>query len=795
MPERTIDLSGQYVIESLSATEMVLASPEQVNPNWNYVDLDGSGTTGYAQNISIISAPVYVPVDLQGTYTVTAVTPTTITLFDPEIENADWGFLSLFPGLITKLTSAYVAKSGGNWIGPFIVDGPDTSLLVANFVADSGLFKDNGKKQKAFPISVEIEATPVDSDDEPIGSPQTFSATLPGNDKGRERRAITLVCELTAPGRQSVRARRTTAADYAYKGTVVDEIKWQDLFGLSAVNMDDFGDVTTVHSRTYATEGALAVKERQLNMLATRIVARPGDDPIATTNAADVFTAICLDPYLGARSDEELDLAGIQAAVAEAIAYFGSDLAGQFNYTFDDDKVSFEEMVTTVAQACFCTPFRQGSTIGLSFERAVEDSTLLLNHRNKLPGSETRTVRFGNLDDHDGVEAEYRDPDDDSSVTIYIPADRSAVNPREVKLPGVRSRQQAYWQAWRAWNRIRFQNTATEFRALQEAAILGRNERVLIVDNTRADSQDGEVLSQDGLALELSLAVALTVGVDFQIFLQLPDGSVESIPITVGDDAYHVVLARAPRLELAIGADLYASATYQIAAESQARSSAFLIAEKDPEDNFTFTLRAVNYSFLYYANDQLALWLDFQQGYLDAGPYRRDGEAGGSAAIDDDATRGNVHRGTGSGDRVDLPAFDAPASYTKAFWVSRDSTSGAGSVLSSTSTHERIAFGPTDVNVYHEGALLSSSFWPGSAGEWHHGAVCYDDDTAVLTVYVDGELYTLVDGVIGRSTLSTLHAVGYNGGDGLAGAVDDLRLYTRALSKDEVRELYRSTRL
>jgi hypothetical protein len=807
MPNRTVDLSGTYVIESLSATEMALAGPEQVNPNWLYADLDGAGTTGYAQNISMVSAPAYTSVDLSGIYTVVAVTPTTIELDNPIDENTDWGWLALFPDLQTQLLSASVSKSGGNWIGPFIVEAEDTALLVANFVAGGGLFKDNGKKQKPFPITMELEATRVDSSDAPIGAPETFSVTIEGNSKGRDQRAATLVCELANPGRQSVRARRTTNADLNYKGTVVDEVKWQDLYGVAGVPFPDFGNVTTVHSRTYATEGALAVKDRKLNMLATRLVpirtvGTSFDPPAPTRDAANIFTALCLDPYLGGRALAELDLDAIYGTVAAAIAYFGDEAAGCFDYTFDDDNISFEESAALIANAVFCTSFRQGSLIRLALESATEDSVLLFNHRNKLPGTERRTIRFGNFEDDDGVELEWTDPKDGAKRTFYLPADRSATHPRQIKATGVRSYEQAFWAAWRAWAKIQHQNAAIEFTALQEAALVSRNDRVLITDNTRPDTQDGEVLGAVALQLETSQPVAFAAG-GYTMFIQLPDGTVDSMPVVAGADAHHVIIGRAPRVALIFGRDQYALPTYQIVRNDSPRPSAFLIGERQGQDNFTHTIRAINYSPLYYLADTLVMWLDFNDGYLDAGPFLRDGAAVGASAITNDGTRGPVHLGAAAGDRLNLPAFNAPASYTKAFWVKRTSQTGAGSILGSTSTHERVKFSGahktpplldiSTVTIEHGGASVCAAAWTQGVG-WAHVAATYDADGGGMALYVNGELIASAAGVAQR-TLGNLHAVGYNGGDGMPGRVDDLRLFRRALAPAEVRALYRATRL
>lgn len=798
MAYRTINLDGTYEVAASTKNSITLVSPALVNPSWLYVDLNGSGSTGYDQNITLTEAGSSQAVDLSGTYVVAAVTPTQITLTNPQAVKADWASLNLFAGNATRALSAYVANtSASNWIGPFIVEAADTAVLIANFIAQQGLFKDNGKKQIAFPVTIELEATPVDSNELAIGPAQVFSTTLPGNATGRDTRAISLVCQLTQPGRQSVRARRTTNADYVFEGTVVDEVKWQDLYGASAVDAADFGDVTTVRSRTYATEGALSAKERKLNMVVTRkiptrIAGTNFTAPAPSSSAADIFTAVCRDPFIGGRQLEELDLDSIYSAVAGAVAYFGSPDAGEFGFTFDDDNLSFEETASIIAQAAFSTAYRQGSLIRLLLERSTEDSTLLFNHRNKVPGSETRTVRFGPLDNNDGVELSYTAPEDGAPVTIYIPADKSAKKPRAVAAYGIRSHQQAYWQAWRAYNKLRYQHITTEFTALQEAAVVIRNERVLVADNTRPDTQDGEVTKQTGLEITLSQEVDISSG-SHSIFLQLHDGTVESMPISAGSAANRVILARAPLLPLALEDELYARTVYQIVGDNAPGQSAFLIATKEGQDNFNYRIQAINYSGMYYANDQLLVWLNFANGYLDGSPWLADAVPVGGSAIITDATRGKVHAGGTAADIVNLAQFGQHASYTKAFWARRVSVFGGGSVLSSTSTYERVAFSSTGLSVFHGVAGVAAA-WPGGADEWHHVAATYDADVSELTLYIDGEQVAAATAVPQRQ-LGFLHAVGFNGGDGFPGRLGDVRLVSRALGPDEVRALYRATKL
>lgn len=867
------DLNGTYTISNVQLINdggtyycrVTLTNPASINSDWN------DAVETLSDSATILLNGVISTLNLDGNYTIVSVNSTTVTLDDPASVNPTWNDITT-----TSPGNAQLFSSSDKWIGPFVLDRKDTDKVACNFVAIQGLYKDDGENQVAFNVQVLLEVTPINNDGSPRGSVQTQTVTLIGSATSRTTRAATLEMVLNDPGLVRVRAKRVTPADLDYEGSVVDEIKWRDVYALTDVAETEFGDITTVQSITYATDGALALKERKLNMLATRripsrhvaeydfgdnaqfdpyfstslefdgwinctctgagnfgtyvaipeftsgdvftvdvdltrfagvsqvkvalyetggpgtastvvnINARgtatvtltanrnsagtgvakvlfyvpsstvgkgfaldnvriqgpggydvsygfsdnskwiPYDDaglnfassdlvvnctadgffgamveipefkngdqavlqfdldalngipsikvalyetggpglasfnPVQSSTgtktvtltanrdsggtavakilfysdagtlgdsftlnnvnitlyssalqgskrADDIFIAVCQDPYIGNRSLSEIDTASVYAAIDDAREYFGHEEASQFAYTFDADNLSFEETAQSVAQATFCTAYRQGNVIKLKFNKETEDTVLLFNHRNKLPGSETRTVRFGNENNYDGIEFSYVSPEDDAILTFYIPSDRSSVNPRKVESVGVRSQLMAYFHAWREWNRVRYQNTYSEFEATQEADLLVVNDRVLVADNTRTGTQDGEVLSQNVLELELSQPVTFEAGVSYNIFLQHTNGTVESIEISPGSDNYHVILAQPPSYSLALDDNLYARTTYIIIGDNAQRGSAFLVAEKDPQSNFTSMIRTINYDARYFQNDKAYL--------------------------------------------------------------------------------------------------------------------------------------------------------------------------------------------
>lgn len=548
--------------------------------------------------------------NLNGTYQVQSVDNDFMILVNPSAVNGQW---ALLPNPSSYYGPTIQVSPAPGYVGPFFVDLEAGGYVIANIVALGGLYKQDNDRQVPVTVTIEFRFTPVDESGTATGPSSSAYGEIVGSGTTKSTRAITVMAEPFigwSPGRYKLEARRTSDTDYDFAGSVVDEIKWRDLYVCNPIDQEHFGDVTTVFAVTYATDGALALKDRKLNMEVTRkLFLTDGstfDGTSSPTNSAvQIFIAAALDPLLGGRELSEVDVTGIVATGAAIESYFGVPDAGEFNYTFDKANLSPEETLNLIASTAFCTAYRRGNLLHLSFERATEDSVLLFNHRNKTPGSETRTVTFGGAGDYDGVAYEYVSPEDDAIITLYVPqGDDTAVRPRKVESVGVRNPKQAHLHAWRLWNKIQYQNTITEFEATQEADLVLPTERVLVADNTRADVWDGEVMSQVGLELTLSQPFDPGGPLNHSIFLQLYDGTVQPIIIaSAGPDPHVIVLDEAPSLALALDEDLYARTTYMIQAASPARPAAFLVSEKDPQTNFTVQLTAINYDERYYAND------------------------------------------------------------------------------------------------------------------------------------------------------------------------------------------------
>lgn len=544
--------------------------------------------------------------DLNGTYSVLSVADDRMALSNPAAINPNWLKLKELTNQQTGALSPKLSSIGEKWIGPFILDNLERSRVIFNFVANNGLYTvSSGGNQAAVNVTIEVEVTPVNESGAAIGNPMLKQIILKGSAKSRQTVGATLDM-VTFQGRCSVRARRLTPTPAVT--TVVDEVKWQALYGAFPLQSTMYEHETVFRARTYATTGALSVKSRKINfdlqrMLPTYKNGAMTTELFPTSSFADALVSMALDDKIGRRTIDEIDIENIYRTYNDIVDYFGTPLAAEFCATIDDTNLSFEELVTNLCDAVFCTAYRQNNKLKIYFERPTDNSVLLFNFRNIIPDSYKHDLTLGMMDDYDGLIYEYTDPADDTRINIYLP-DKGAKNPKEVKSVGVRNKWQARFNAYRLWNKLRFQRKSITFDAAPESELLVLRDRIAVADYRNGIHQSGDVIQQEGLILTLSHDVDFIAGKSYVIYLQMGDGTVDLLPITAGSAKNKVVLGRLPNGALKLSSDDFVNTIYTVVNDDTKDSLPYLVAKKDPVDKFSNTVTAVNYDVRYYLNDK-----------------------------------------------------------------------------------------------------------------------------------------------------------------------------------------------
>lgn len=600
----TRDVSGQFVLSGVTKTvisggfhyEIVLSSPELVNANWDYVNDDYTITVGAVLNKNSNS------ISLDDTYTINSLTSNTIALVNPSAINDEWDKLLTLPNQSTAGQSVLVRfdQVSSKYVGWFNFDMPEAEQAVFNFFFPNGLFYQDSKGgvwEEGMTAVIEIQS--INSDGDPVGAITTINQDIRANNKSQFGRTVYI--DLPVQGSFRFRLSRTTGTQ---TGKTQDTCKIKNVYGMAESSIDNYGNVTVVRSRTVATDGALSLKERKLNCLVNRKLPLNGTGALQVTrSAAQALIYNALDQHVGRRSFNEIDIAQINAEIDKVNTYFDSSIMSEFNYTIDDDNLSFEEIAGMIASAAFCEPYRFGSLLRLKFEQPQDNSVLLFNHRNKAPQTEKRTYTFGVQKDYDGVELEYTSDEDDARVKYHVPEGVSLKNPLKITTSGIRNEAQAKVRAWREWNKLKYKYVSCEFEALDESELLIRNDRILVADNTVINTQDGEVRGFDALTIYTSQPCIFEDGFTYYVYFQLHDASVDMIQCSAGPHDYSLILSRAPLLPLVVDPDRNVKTLYSLVKADERDKQAFMLEELTPQSQMTNTLKASNYDARFYERD------------------------------------------------------------------------------------------------------------------------------------------------------------------------------------------------
>ncbi|WP_394260785.1 host specificity factor TipJ family phage tail protein [Moraxella boevrei] len=563
---------------------------------------------------------------LNGTYRVQSVSSNQIVLADVVSVNPDWQKLMDNQDFTQTQNITVSTENNTLWQGWFYTDLPNHTDVMLNLKAPNGIYTSYGDEWSALRIYFDIESELVDSVGNPIaGTTQIKSVYLqsPSYEKYLDRQGRAWVRTTDDNVRRSAyttvkignrhfglgkrlrfRIRRSTRKINSNKGQVLQEIKLSDFYGIAPITSTPKG-VTTVYTKTVATEGALAIKERKLKMLVQRYIRnwQDNDNLMLSNRIDDVIYHLATDDKIGNLPKNQLNMAQIKAEIDQQIAYFGTAKTAEFCGTFDTTNITTEEMIQTVAQAGFCQAYRLNNQIHVHFEKKQDFSMVQFNAHNILPDSFEYSESFGARNDYDGVQVTYTDPDDDAKITLSYP--QSAINPQKLDLIGVRNKVQAHFHLMRTHYKNQLAYKTCEFTGADESGLVIPTNRIDVADLLSADSVGGVVESLDVVrgktVLGVSEPIGFGVGTACTVFVQTTAGVVDNIKCVVAD-SYHLTLSRPPAYPLSLNGVV--QATYKLINHSEYDRDSYIVTSKDNGSNaLSYKLSCINYTDKYYQSD------------------------------------------------------------------------------------------------------------------------------------------------------------------------------------------------
>jgi len=578
---------------------------------------DSSGDNDFSETITdgdsvklieVVAVVSSVAILLSGTYTVTAVSDTALEL-DVSGNLAEW------QKLITERTislSNYTPKvtpadpkeaSFSDWVTMSTIK---QTRLVANVVAENGIYKTkDGSSKRKTSVTAEMQYQLLDDSGVPYGPYYTAQNTVAG--RTASTRGASIIGDLPVASYCRARCRRVTNYDFSYDGTVVDEIKYEQLYGQIEDTTAHYGNRTTIHTARKQTIRATSLKSPKLSLMTTELVYKYlGNgvfDTERTTNTQAVQSLIRLmnDPEVGGLTLTTANMDALLSVQDEIETYFDNAVAGQFCYTFDDYTTTAQDIIGIIAEAVFCKSYRQGHSILLDFDRPRSGPSMVFTHRSKAPSGEKWSRTFNDRSSYDSLKFQYIDPDDNTTATISIPED-GGLNTETYTSKGVRNYQQAYWLAWRRYQRNTLARVSVEFNALEEGALAKIGRTISVVKGPRVAPYDGYVVAVDGLKLTLSQPVEFTDGLDHSILLKMRDGSVQSRGVTQGANNRQVVLDSALSEAVYVGNSALKT-EFSFGSDDRHAAQHIVVSTVEPGKDRTVKITGYNYTDDYYLYD------------------------------------------------------------------------------------------------------------------------------------------------------------------------------------------------
>ena len=584
---------------------------------------DNTGDSAFSEILSVGDIAVFNLIlvkdvaNVSGSYTVTYVD-------DFEVRVAAGGMLSEWQKLpsgftpLTQGTEAWISpsntydKSLTDWT---TLNRLEVERVVANIAAANGMYKDNGSKLRTS-VTVELQYQLLDETGVPYGDVYSKQSVISG--RSADYTGVTIYADLPMRSKVRVRARRVTDLDLSFEGTVVDEVSYINLYGQVRDTTPHYGNRTTVHSARKQTPRAAEIKQPQLRMVATEMVYKYlGNgvfDTVMTPNTQAIQSLIRLarDPVVGNLNLTTSNMDKLLATQNEIENYFGNAEAGQFCYTFDDYKTTMQDIISTIADAIFCTPYRKGQDILLDFERPRIGPEMVFTHRSKTTASEKWTRTFNDAQVYDSLKFSYIDPDTNVKETISIPAE-GGVNTETYDSKGIRNYRQAYWAAYRRYQKNLLKKVTVSFTATEEGVFVLPGRAISVVKGSRVAPQDGYVVAVNGLTLTLSQPVTFTPGDDHSLILKKRDGGVQSVAVVPGSHNREVVMLSAPQEAIYTGNSALKT-EFSFGNEARHNAQMILVSTVEPGDDRTVKITGVNYEADFYKYDGVA---PFGRGFSD----------------------------------------------------------------------------------------------------------------------------------------------------------------------------------
>ena len=349
-------------------------------------------------------------------------------------------------------------------------------------------------------------------------------------------------------GRYEVRGQRTNSKDTSTR--YISTLVW---VGLRAFlkSTKDYGDVTMLAVRARATSGLNDTAGNRINVVGTRklpiwddigkTLADPDDyvNRVATRSHIWAMVNILRSSYGAGLADSFIDLEFLADEAAQGLTD-----GIYFDWIFDRRSTVWE----SVKLPCFVAksvPMLNGSRVTVVRDQPATLPTFFINPENTIENSFNLEKKLFELQDYDGLEVEYTDPDTWKPETIDCLLSGSlGLNLKKRKLQGVTDRQRAYDLGMYLWAKENYERSQVNVTTGLEGYIPTFGDLVRVGSDIPRWGFSGFIKSINGSTINLSDPVEFTEGEIHQLAIRGRSGQdLGPYTVTAGASEFQVILS------------------------------------------------------------------------------------------------------------------------------------------------------------------------------------------------------------------------------------------------------------
>lgn len=512
-------------------------------------------------------------------------------------------------------------EATGHWqygsAGPFVANPTltETDKIEVDIALPRGLFltNNNGGLDK-LTITVLFEKRLIDNAGAPLGdwtTLTTFTKELATITPQR----FTVEVAVTA-GRYEVRASRTdTKNDNARAGHTV---QWEGMRAFLP-STRTYGNVTLIAIKARATNNLNDKSSTRFNIWATRKLQIWSEDSSGSSGdwgseeetrsiswaIADVLRA----QYGGRLVDAFIDLetlVGLHLTWDERQEFF--------DWGFDNPMTVWDA-VKTIARVGRAVPILNGSLVTIVRDDIKLLPTAVFNQENIIADSFDWALEFPSIDEFNGLEVTYTDPDTGKPETVICKrSDEAGDNLERIKLEGCADRDQAYHWGMYIRNKRRFGREPIALKTGMEGHIPAFGDLILVAHESVKYGKGGFLRSivgpdsSNNFLLNLSEPIEFDSGVAvYKIYIRKKDGSAfgpYTAYKTIDTTVYQVIVVTTDPLDEALIFDgIHEPPLYNIGPENE-EGKLLTITSLAPGEDDTVELQSINYDERYFEGDE-----------------------------------------------------------------------------------------------------------------------------------------------------------------------------------------------